>query len=243
MKIVAPANDWKNAIQIEDDKKEYSLLLIEDIAKKLGLVISHDEKKDKLYLDLPRTIIQKTVDTIKSIPKKVVTIFTKKDKYRILFTMNLPSKAVSSLVEGFLILYKNDVETLRIKASSGQAGHQYIGHYWEIGKSPIPPSSDIIGSYEYPTDWYKPGDVSACGSRFYPIKPNPIHSKFYLDKSRTDIGGHFDENNTYSPGSAGCVVSLPRKTEEEKGWDDWKKAMDKINKLGIKWIPMEVIYK
>lgn len=242
MKLITPAKDWKSPIVIEEDKKEYTLALLQDIAKKLNMVINYDTTTGKLYLDLPRNFIQKAVDSVVRAVKK---IFTKQDNYRILFTMDLPESRQNELVEGFYILYCNDVEALRIRASSGQRGHQFRGNFWEVGYSPIPPSSEIIGTYKYSTNWYKPGDVSACGSRFYLIKPDPIYNKYdkTRKKKRTEVGGHFDENNQRSPGSAGCAVSLPRKTEEEKGWNDWNKAMDEINGLGIDWIYMDVIYK
>jgi len=239
MKLVTPANDWKNVILVDDEHKEFAIDLLGDVAKKLNLPFTYDDKNNKLYIDKPRNVIQKIVSSVVNTVKKV---FTKQDKYRIEFKMPLPENPVDHLVEGYLILYCNDVESLRIRASSGVTRHQYKNHYWTIGKSPMPPSSEIVGSYQYATFWYKPGNVSACGSRFYPIKPDPIINKYNKKQKRSEIGDHYDENNVVSPGSAGCNVGLPRKSTEEKGWNDWKAALDEINKLGINWIPAEVIY-
>jgi hypothetical protein len=108
-------------------------------------------------------------------------------------------------------------------ARSGQADCQHS--YWEIGRSPIPPSSEISHPYSVNLNGYCPGDVRAMGNKFFPIEPNVTINKDGRF-SRSEIGMHADQNEQYAPGSAGCIVMHP---QDFKAFDAYIEAFKKAN--------------
>ncbi len=159
--------------------------------------------------------------------------------YSLEFFMPLPQLPVSHLITGSLTLIKNGMLLLQIKASSGQSKHQFLDHYWETGKSPIPPGQH----YSLNLRWVEPvgNEKLAMGSRFYYISPDPIVKGDGTHK-REGIGLHYDANYDYSPGSAGCIAVLP-KEPEDYGWAKMMHELDHIYNSGIKSIPLVVRYK
>ncbi len=143
------------------------------------------------------------------------------------FYMPLPLTAQTALVVGILSLIDDSgTPVLTVRASSGLPGHQYLANYWEIGEAPIPP-----GHYKLNLNWLEPypDQKTAMGSRFYRIIPDPIVEGNY---KRVGCGVHYDANYTYSPGSAGCIVALP-KEDEPFGWDKMKEKLDAIKLQAI----------
>lgn len=221
MKLITPPDNWQNPIEIE----EADSVLIAMIAERLDLRYTYDKKNNKAYLGLP----------IKDAPPT-----TEIDSgYKVVFRMPLPDKQTIKLVEGTLTLFKGKKEIVSIRASSGARGSQYKGNFWRIGFSPIPPSNMIQGAYLLHTKWLTvTSNKAGLGSRFYPISPDPIINKSNLRQKRTSVGYHFDENNATSPGSAGCIVALPKKGSEA----GYNRFNDELAKTGLERIPMEVIY-
>lgn len=91
-------------------------------------------------------------------------------------------------------------------ARSGQAGCQ--AEFWTRGASPCPPSTEVIDPLHVNLNWYPPGYPDAMGNVYYHVEPDPIRSKdgFHI---RQEIGLHADQNESYMPGSAGCIVMHP----------------------------------
>jgi hypothetical protein len=167
--------------------------------------------------------------------------------YRLLFSMRLPTGASEDFPTGYLQLLDDERLVLQVRATSGQRGSQYLDHYWQTSKSPIPASIAIQGEYHVNLNWVDPGNLaSAMGSRFYGIYPNPVYS---LDGSqrRVGIGLHYDANYVTSPGSAGCIMALPRTPEDvaegRPGWNAMKAELDKIRAAGISEIGLTVEYE
>jgi hypothetical protein len=172
-------------------------------------------------------------------------------KYSFEFRMLLPLETTDDFITGYLSLYEedNDVPLLKIRASSGQRGHQWMDNYWERGKSPIPETSIIEGEYEVDTNYSTPPPkmAAAMGSRYYHITPDPIVKWLEKQFVRSEVGLHFDANYNYSPGSAGCIVIQPRTPEDIAAGRPGQKAlndkMDSFAKDGIKTVPLVVIYE
>lgn len=136
--------------------------------------------------------------------------------------------------EGYLILFLNGEKAFTWKARSGQKGFQFPPHF-RTGSSPIPESKEIIGSYEVDLNGYASGDQSSMGDLYFHILPDPIISRKGIG-ARTEIGIHEDGNQEYYPGSAGCIAI------DKNNWQDCKKTLLKVKKLGFKRLPLEVIY-
>lgn len=139
---------------------------------------------------------------------------------------------------GLLKLFKNGklVAGAKWKARSGHLGFR---SYWTQGKSPIPASDSIEGSYAVEPG-YVPGYVSAMGNWYYHITPDPIQQKNGTG-SRSEIGIHEDANFATSPGTAGCIGIDP------EDWTNCRKMLDAVfvqeKKTNPNYrIPLEVIY-
>lgn len=165
--------------------------------------------------------------------------------YRLQFTMKLPPRARVTLLSGFFALYRDETEVAVVRASSGEPGHQYAEHWWARQRSPIPPSDAVRGRYSLTLDWYRPGDTSSMGSRYYHITPDPIISRDG-QRSRSEIGLHYDANHSSSPSSAGCIVALPlTESDAQAGRLDWRGftlRLDRLRQEGLRHLPLEVVY-
>ena len=139
---------------------------------------------------------------------------------------------------GLLKLFKfgKMVQGAKWKARSGQPGFR---SYWTQGKSPVPASDSIEGSYEV-CPGYTPGSIIAMGNWYYHIVPDPIRQKNGTG-SRSEIGIHEDANFATSPGTAGCIGIDP------EDWAACRKMLDAVFQQECRIeptyrIPLEVIY-
>lgn len=148
--------------------------------------------------------------------------------------------------DGLLKIFKHgkQIPGAKWKFRSGQSGYQ--DSYWITAKSPVPPSTDIQGTYAL-----QPGckiDSPAMGKRFFPIitiiggKVNESILQKNSKGIRTLVGLHEDANkNQGAPGTAGCIGITP------EDWPACQKMMDAIfaQELAVDpnyVMPLEVIY-
>lgn len=117
-------------------------------------------------------------------------------------------------------------------ARSGQPNYQ--DSYWITAKSPIPPGSDIEGSYEINLTAHKV-DSAAMGEWFYEILPDPIKQKNGGGIRRL-IGLHEDANYDTAPGTAGCIGISP------SHWNKVDEILFAFWRKGISKIPLIVVY-
>lgn len=120
-------------------------------------------------------------------------------------------------------------------ARSGQAGYQT--NFWIRGASPCPPSAEVKDPLHVNLNWYEPGYPDAMGKVYYHVEPDPIQSKDGRHV-RQEIGLHADQNESYSPGSAGCIVMHPK---EFSRFHNKVTELRKLHPEEQRW-PLEVIY-
>lgn len=102
----------------------------------------------------------------------------------------------STLIYGYLTFNRGNQEILRVRATSGQPGFQYLGAHTVRGRGCIPPDND----WRISTSGYYSSTRGIEGI-FYHITPDPDP-----DTGRSEFGLHRDSNVATSPGSAGCIV-------------------------------------
>ncbi len=111
-------------------------------------------------------------------------------------TFSLKSDNVNSLIYGSLVFIRGGTEVLRVKATSGQSGHQYSGAHTVPSKGYLPPGNN----WKISTKGYY-SDTPGIEGMFYHITPDPDPNT-----KRSEFGLHRDANMTNFPGSAGCIV-------------------------------------
>jgi len=124
-------------------------------------------------------------------------------------------------------------EINRWEALSGQPNYK---GYWETGKSPIPPSSEINDEYGVVSKVVYFDYIYGLGTWVFDILPDPVFSK---DKksNRQYLRIHSDDNEEEYPGSAGCIAI--KKSES----NNFKSIMEAIYKQeGYCLIPLTVQY-
>lgn len=144
--------------------------------------------------------------------------------YELKFVMDLFNSNV--LIEGLLFLIKDGKEINSFKATSGVPGCQSVNFCNQPRRGPIPPLNYMVDTE--PVALY---NVKGVEGNFFIIRPTKIT---YMGVSRGDFGVHYDAN---VPGSAGCLVLRTR-----LGWEAYQREMDKIEKKGIRRIPLSIFY-
>lgn len=150
------------------------------------------------------------------------------------FYLHLPHVSTRVLVQGFLLLKQDSGKAgLKLQATSGCSGFQYLGSWKFKGRGPLPPSQLIAPQkYTVSTQRLWLPHVKGVEGSFYAIAPFsvPVTS----DINRGDFGVHFDAN---VPGSAGCIV-LPIQSH----WDTFRRFMADCSARKIQQIPLSVVY-
>lgn len=163
------------------------------------------------------------------------------DKYLLKFQMELERS--NKLLEGTLQLLKNGIVQNVYRATSSYAGNQFDGS-WDKRKGLLPPSSEVKENngvdWEVSLNWRDSRNVAGVAGRYYPILPEVFETDGD-DRSYTGIHADYrDWNNielTRHPGTIGCIG-----LQTERGFTAFKRDMDEIAKLGVKTIPLTVIY-
>jgi hypothetical protein len=163
------------------------------------------------------------------------------DSYLLKFQMELERS--NSLLEGTLQLLKNGVIVNVYRATSSFAGNQTEGT-WNKRGGLLPPSSEVIENngtdWSVSLTWRDSSNVSGVAGRYYPILPEEFQTDGD-DRSYTGVHADYrDYNNielTRYPGTKGCIG-----LQTERGFTAFKRDMDEIAKLGVKSIPLSVIY-
>jgi len=106
---------------------------------------------------------------------------------------SLKRERSTSLIEGDLVFSRGSQVILKVKATSGLAGHQYAGAERIRAKGCIPPGTN----WKISTDGYALSTTGVEGM-FYHITPDP-----HPGTGRSEFGLHRDAS---VPGSAGCIV-------------------------------------
>ena len=109
---------------------------------------------------------------------------------------SLRQARVNNLIYGSLVFSRGIQEILRVRATSGKPGYQYLGAHTKRGQGCIPPDND----WKISTNGYYSATVGIEGM-FYHITPDPDP-----DTGRSEFGIHRDSDVTDYPGSAGCIV-------------------------------------
>lgn len=155
---------------------------------------------------------------------------------KLVFKMDLPEKAVSSLIMGRLIL-SYETHNIAFQATSGIARWQYQGSWIYRGKACLPPSKVINANYTVSTERIWLGQVKGIEGSFYKINPHLVN---FNGRTRGDFGVHFDPPGT--EGSAGCITFSGKQDIKQKHWDIFRHHMSILNSKEVKQIPLEVIY-
>lgn len=117
-----------------------------------------------------------------------------------------------------LDLMSHDKRCDRVLVYSGQAYAQNFNrpeNDYSGSMNPIPEGVYQIGEMEYAPDTWGEG----LGQRYAPLDIIPQ----YRANNRSAIGLHLDANRSYSPGSAGCVVTPDNMTLDRViSWLDQK---------------------
>lgn len=153
------------------------------------------------------------------------------NKPALVFTMHLPVVSNPSMVYGTLILKTvDDRAGVRLSATSGTRGNQYLKSWRLKGKGCLPPSNNTIG-YKVSTNRLWMPNVKGVEGSFYPISPFMVNVD---NVDRGDFGIHFDSN---VPGSAGCIV-----IKQQEHWDTFREYIQKIKDISVMEIPLTVMY-
>lgn len=147
-------------------------------------------------------------------------------KLEAVFSMRLRDQ--SKMIYGTFAITGTAGESLYAgEATSGLAGHQHPGDFWEVGKGVVPPTKDdrFILTAVFATN-------SPMGTR-YQITPEKVRNADGT-KSRSAFRVHFDGG---VPGSAGCVV-----TPSRNDYDKIVALYAALNARGIAKIPLTLDY-
>lgn len=149
----------------------------------------------------------------------------------IVFTMQVPVVCSPKMLYGTLVLKTVDNKAgIRIRATSGTKGNQYLKSWRLKGQGCIPPSSNTI-SYKVSTNRLWLPNVKGVEGSFYAISPFTVNIDGY---TRGDFGIHYDAN---VPGSAGCIV-----VPSQEHWDIFRGYIDSIRSMGIKEMALTTMY-
>ncbi len=210
MKLVCPPEDWKNCREIDAAQRS----LFYWVAQQLGLTYRCDPTGEgKIYLGLPKGKAAANAAPIAS---------NKSNDDVLRFTMRLPQKTASSIIDGVIMLNGQ-----MYKACSGCVGSQVYGAYWITGRSPIPPGKD----YKVDLQWTY-SDLTGISGRFYHILPDPIEKGDGSGLRRTEIGLHQDNG---VPGTSGCIGVVG---------SDWSRLCNVLDELAKfnRYLELEVNY-
>ncbi|MFB2979685.1 hypothetical protein [Microseira sp. BLCC-F43] len=145
--------------------------------------------------------------------------------HKLIFSMDLRDSC--SLLWGNLKLIYPDGTDVDYLATSGATGWQGKEDQWTRARGPIPQGFE----YRVTTNSYYLATKGVEG-QFFHITPDPVRSSGGV--TRGEFGVHFDAN---VPGSAGCIV-----LRNKLGFEAFCDRMKQIASLGIKSIPLQVVY-
>jgi hypothetical protein len=140
-----------------------------------------------------------------------------------IFSLDL--RETSTLIDGMLVIQDAaGGELLRVRATSGLAGHQHRGDLWLPNRGPIPdiPDAKTIKTREAWSD--------VLGWRFF-ITPETFHSGHH---TRGAFRVHKDGG---TPGSAGCIV-----IRDEDDFQGFRDLMKQTVAAEVSEIPLEISY-
>lgn len=151
------------------------------------------------------------------------------------FEMTLHDKPNYLLQVGKLsIVQDGKIGNNHFIATSGCSGWQFKGAWRHKGKGCIPKPIDTgIDCFTTSTMALWLPNVKGVEGSFFPIAPFQV--KLSGGVTRGDFGIHFDAN---VPGSAGCIV-----IRNQPDWTRFLSQMKDFNRMGVKAIPLQVIYK
>jgi hypothetical protein len=163
------------------------------------------------------------------------------DKYLLKFQMELERS--NKLLEGTLQFLENGIVQNVYRATSSYAGNQFEGS-WNKRKGLLPPSAEVLENngvdWRVSLAWRDSRNVPGDAGRYYPLLPEAF-STDGDDRSYSGIHADYrDYSNialTRHPGTFGCIG-----LQTERGWNAYQRDMDTIARLGIKTIPLIVVY-
>jgi len=133
-------------------------------------------------------------------------------------------------------LYRTDKTTAEWHVTSGTPRNQTRESCWKRNQGLIPASELVQDRYMVQTECCVSRLVSSVGKHLFAILPFTHWSKDGKSK-RTNLAIHLDANHVTSPGSAGCIVFT-----NKISWEQFMVEMKSLSDLGIKEVPLEVIY-
>lgn len=156
------------------------------------------------------------------------------------FHLELPQKAVNSLIDGYLLVKEDPTKAgVKFVASSGLKNNQYIGSWNLKRRGPLPPSS-LIGTTGYTMSTQKLWlpHVRGVEGSFFAISPFSVKLPTV---TRGDFGGHadarFPKPTAEDAGSAGCVV-----VRRQDHWTTFLDLFEYFRLAGFQSLPLLVWY-
>lgn len=157
------------------------------------------------------------------------------------FDMPLGDKPLTNIVVGILTLkgFPNANSATEWNCTSGQPRYQYSGGTDQKGKGPLPGhkyvkdgSGKTLKHYWVTTSPTSLPNTKGINGNAYHITPDPV---VINGIHRGEFMIHRDSNRLYSPGSAGCIVSIT--DEIFRSIED---MMTKLRSAGFSKVPLEV---
>lgn len=157
------------------------------------------------------------------------------------FDMPLGDNAVDNIIVGTLRLkgFPNGDSLTEWKCTSGQPGYQYSSATSMKGLGALPghryikdSNGNAIKNYTVLTSPYDLTDVKGIEGNAFHILPDPVNISGVW---RSELMIHNDSNRLYSPGSAGCIVTITNDS-----FNEIEQIMSKLRQSGYKEIPLEV---
>lgn len=157
------------------------------------------------------------------------------------FDMPLEDLPTYNIVTGVLRLrgFPQADNLIEWICTSGQPGYQYSGGTKLKGMGPLPGhkyvkdnSGASIPHYWVLTEPYDLKDVKGIEGNAYHILPDPV---LISGTWRGEFMIHNDSNRLYSPGSAGCIVTITTQS-----FNEIEDIMQSLSRSGFSKVPLEV---
>jgi GH24 family phage-related lysozyme (muramidase) len=232
-------DDWqqvKNLISSAPTEKPISLLNVVKHYKDLP-----HQNKALEWLDscLSDNVRSEFASLYRALPEPVSrSSLPEKFAPRLVFDMPLGDQATRNIIIGVLTLkgWKTEQDW---QCTSGQPGYQYSGGTKLKGKGPLPghryvktPEGNNVESYQVNLSPYNLKHVKGIEGNAFHILPDPIYIGRVM---RSELMIHNDSNRLYSPGSAGCIVTMTTKE-----FSQIEQAFKELRQAGYNQIPLEV---
>lgn len=156
------------------------------------------------------------------------------------FHLELPQDSVPTLIDGYLLVKDEPTKAgVKLVASSGLKGNQYINSWNLKGRGPLPPSR-LIGTTGYSMSTQKLWlhHIRGVEGSFYAISPFSVKLP---SVTRGDFGGladaGFPSKTAENAGSAGCIV-----IRRQDHWDTFRRLLEAFRIAGFPSLPLLVHY-